>query len=193
MAGMKPRLVFTGVLLGVAVLGACSSPPEAATPQVASVPTSSATPPNSPGQPAQSGQQTPERLRFRIDMTADEEKALYDPYRTCMSEHGIAIRDPKAPQPPKDKLDAAAKACDPLLPLPAWENDINNPEAFDFNRRVVTCLRAKGVKYVEVDKNEESGMVGPSYGGPQNDQQSITKGMELTPKCEQEVAAGGYK
>ncbi|ONI81338.1 hypothetical protein ALI144C_20920 [Actinosynnema sp. ALI-1.44] len=177
---------MTAVLLGAAAVGACSAQPEAVPPQVASVRTSDTSPPVS-------GRQAQERPRFRIDMTDDEQKALYDPYRKCMSEHGIAVRDPTVPKPPKDKLDAAAKACDPLLPLPAWENDINNPEAFDFNRRVVSCLRAKGVKFVEVDKNEESGMVGPSFGGPQNDQDSIDKGLKFTSKCEQEVAAGGYK
>lgn len=130
-------------------------------------------------------------------MTDDEQKALYNPYRKCMEEHGmgeaLARRGDPSVQPDKQKQEAAAKACDPLLPLPAWENDINNPEAFDFNRRVVTCLRDKGVKYVDVSRNEETGMVGPSFGGSRNDQDSITKGLDLTPKCQQEVANGGYK
>jgi hypothetical protein len=30
---------------------------------------------------------------------------------------------------------------------------------------------------------------GWSFGGPQNDQKSITKGMDLSPACEREVAA----
>jgi hypothetical protein len=193
---MKNRLAITGVLFGVAVLSACSSQAAPAAPQVASVQTSDAAVPGS-GTPSPQGQPSPtvERPRFRIDMTDDEQKALYDPYRKCMGEHGIDLLDRGRPdfKPDKEKLAQASKDCDPLLPLPAWENDINNPEAFDFNRRVVTCLRAKGVKYVEVSKNEESGMVGPSFGGQQNDQDSIDKGLKFTPQCQQEVANGGYK
>jgi hypothetical protein len=185
---MKNRLAIAGVLVGVAVLGACSSPATPEAPQVASVQTDGTSATSAP-----SPQGQPERPRFRIDMTDDEQKALYDGYRACMSEHGINLNDRANAGKDKARTSAAAKACDPLLPLPAWENDIGNPDAFDFNRRVVECLRAKGVKYVEVSRNEESGMVGPSFGGPQNDQESITKGLDLTPECQREVANGGFK
>lgn len=129
-------------------------------------------------------------------MTEDEQKALREPYLKCMSEHGVDVmrtRAGEAPKPDQAKLDAAVQACDPLLPLPPWENDASNPAAFDFNRRVVTCLRAKGVRYVEVSRNTDDGIVGPSFGGEQNDQESITRGLELTPQCQREVANGGYK
>lgn len=205
------KLVITGVLVGVAALSACSSQAEQAAPRVASVQTSESATPSPQGQPSSP---VKDRPRFRIDMTAEEEARLYDDYRKCMVDHGMPAdlgrgRDdgqsgpvlPGSPgqsgaggqKPSKEVVEAAARACDGLLPLPAWENDINNPEAFDFARRVVSCLRAKGVKYVEVSKNEDSGMVGPAFGGPQNDPESISKGLDLTPKCEREVAAGGYK
>src|SRR3981189_2979709 len=132
---MRTRII--GALLGVALLGACSAqqvPPQ----DVASVgPTS-------------------ERPRFRIDMTNDEEKALYDPYRKCVADHGVSLLDRTATKNRPD-VAKANKEWRSLLPLPAWENDASNPEALDLNRRVVTCLRAKGVKYVEVSKNDETG------------------------------------
>ncbi|MCE7006799.1 hypothetical protein LWC34_28815 [Kibdelosporangium philippinense] len=209
------KLVITGLLVGVAALSACSAQPEQPAPQVASVQTSESTAPTSQGQPSSTAKPPQDRPRFRIDMTSEEQAALYIPYRKCMVDHGMpedlgrgrtdGQAGPVLPgagqaggrgsgqMPPKEVQEAAAKACDGLLPLPAWENDVNNPEAFDFARRVVACLRAKGVKYVEVSKGEDTGIVGPAFGGPQNDPESISKGLDLTPKCEREVAAGGYK
>jgi hypothetical protein len=87
--------------------------------------------------------------------------------------------------PSKAVADAAEKECRPKYPLPPWELDPANPEAKDFARAVVQCLKAKGVKYVEVNPDGP----GWSFGGPQNDAQSISKGMELSPACEREVAA----
>jgi hypothetical protein len=46
------------------------------------------------------------------------------------------------------------------------------------------CLKTKGVRYVEVLDDTYS------FGGEQNDQDSIVKGLELAPVCEREVAAG---
>jgi hypothetical protein len=48
---------------------------------------------------------------------------------------------------------------------------------------VVTCLKGKGIRYVELVDD------GYALGGPQNDSTSITRGMELAPVCEREVAA----
>jgi hypothetical protein len=86
------------------------------------------------------------------------------------------------------KAKNAGKVCEPKLPLPAWEIDANNPDALDFGRKVVQCLKDKGVKYVELSTDTSSGVVGPSLGGKQNDMASITKGMDLMPECQREVA-----
>jgi hypothetical protein len=122
-------------------------------------------------------------------MTDQDRQDMYRPYTKCMSDHGVQVlaqRTGSAPRADQKTQDAAAKACDPLLPLPPWEEDASNPEAMDFAKKVVDCLRAKGVKKVEVSTND--GIVGPSLGGPGNDQDSIDKGMKLTPQCEREVA-----
>lgn len=182
---MTKTVLLLGVLLA---LGACSQAAEPAAQQVASARSSDAPPvSSSPSTPA-----TPERVRERLDMTEQERTALRDPYRACMKDHGIDLSDRVNASKDREKVAEAAQACDPLLPLPAWETDSANPEALDFARRVVECLRAKGVKTAQVSTNAESGMVGPSFGSI-DDQTEVGKGMELTPGCQREVANGGYK
>jgi hypothetical protein len=171
------------VLLGavVAVSTACSS--HAATPpKVASL--SSPT-----GAPASASPDA--RLRYRLDMTDAERDALQAPYLKCMSQHGVDVirtRSGDAPRPSDDTVKKASRACDPLLPLPPWEEDARNPHAADFQLKVVTCLRKKGVKDVELSKDTSSGTVGPAFGGKNNDQESVEKGMALVSECEREVA-----
>lgn len=137
------------------------------------------------------------RPRERIDMTDADRTRLYQPYLDCLKDNGI---DPsKRGQEPgvlgsgatTDPVKAknAGKVCEPKLPLPAWEIDANNPDALDFGRKVVQCLRDKGVKYVELSTGSDSGIVGPSLGGKNNDPESIRKGMALTPECQREAAA----
>ncbi|MFD1051139.1 hypothetical protein ACFQ1S_39215, partial [Kibdelosporangium lantanae] len=127
--------------------------------------------------------------RYRLDMTDQERQDLVRPYTKCMSDHGVNVigqRQGTVPKADRQTSDRASKACDPLLPGPPWEEDASNPQAMDFAKKVVDCLRAKGVKNVEV--SSDSGMVGPSFGGTVNDQESIAKGMELTQVCQKEVA-----
>jgi len=136
--------------------------------------------------PASAAAQAP---RQRLDDTNAEDLALQKPYDDCMKRHGLS---PKGlllgggrTAPSQAVADAAKKECNPLIPLPPWEFDPANPEAKDFARAVVQCLKAKGVKYVEVNPDGP----GWAFGGPQNDAQSISKGMDLSPECEREVAA----
>lgn len=136
------------------------------------------------------------RPRERIDMTEADRKRQYAPYLQCLKDNGIdALAERKqagvlgdGPTTDPKKAKEAGKVCEPKLPLPAWEIDANNPDALDFGRKVVQCLKDKGVKYVELSTDTSSGIVGPSLGGKNNDMQSITKGMDLMPECQREVA-----
>jgi hypothetical protein len=156
-------------------LGACSAQPESGGQEVASLSTS-----GSGAAPTSAAQE--ERPRERLDMTPEDIEALNAPHQRCLSEHGV---DKNADQKPsKEVLDKANKACMSKKPLPPWEKDASNPESLDFANRVVQCLRDKGVRYVEVWTHPESEEVGVAYGGPNNDQQSITLGLQYTKECE---------
>jgi hypothetical protein len=136
------------------------------------------------------------RPRERIDMTEADRTRLYQPYLDCLKDNGIdpskrgqesgVLGSGATTDPAKAKN--AGKVCEPKLPLPAWEIDANNPDALDFGRKVVQCLKDKGVKYVELSTGSDTGVVGPSLGGKNNDPESIRKGMDLTPECQREVA-----
>ncbi|MFB6719006.1 hypothetical protein ACFCV3_02555 [Kribbella sp. NPDC056345] len=136
------------------------------------------------------------RVRERIDMTDADRQRLLQPYLQCMKDNGIDVLAKRkeaavlgsGPVTDPKKAKNAGKVCEPKLPLPAWEVDANNPDAMEFGRKVVQCLKDKGVKYVELSKDTSSGIVGPSLGGKNNDMQSITKGMDLMPECQREVA-----
>ncbi|MFI7601718.1 hypothetical protein [Actinoplanes sp. NPDC049681] len=177
------------LLVAVAMLvavQACSSTKDSAggERQVATLVSTGAT-------PAASASAAANRPRERLDTTPEEFEAMLGPYNTCLREHGAKPKedwrgDHRPTGSEVDKLEAADRICQPLYyPLPPWEKDPSNPEAKDFARDVVTCLKGKGVKYVEVGDNGTDIMLG----GEQNDRRSITKGMDLMPSCEQDVAA----
>ena len=177
---LRPMMLVTAavVLAGTA----CSSPAKepAGKPEVATLQNAAA--------PSASPSAAVQRPRERIDGTAEDFEALLKPYEQCMTRHGLGTKGQRASDgaKPADKVTKAAdKECQPLYPLPPWEMDPANPKAKDFARDVVKCLKAKGVKYVEVNADGP----GWSFGGPQNDQKSITKGLEFSPACEREVAA----
>ena len=183
-----PRLCSMALVAAVVVLGgsACSSSSgagqsQAGQPQVATL--QSAGPSSAPSSAAA---QAP---RQRLDDTYAEDVALQKPYDDCMKRHGLGpkglLLGTDRKEPSQAVADAAKKECNPLIPLPPWEFDPANPEAKDFARAVVQCLKGKGVKYVEVNPDGP----GWAFGGPQNDAQSISKGMDLSPECEREVAA----
>jgi hypothetical protein len=144
------------------------------------------------------------RPRERLDMTGDDLDALNAPYAACLTQNG----SPKgrkvspgsgsgqpAPAPVPGETDQQAeeraeRACQSKHPLPPWELDSSNPHAADFVHAVVQCLRGKGVRYVDEEPPQGDRMI-YSFGGPQNDAASISKGMDLAPVCEKEVAAKG--
>lgn len=190
----RPALLLAAAALSVAA-GCSSSPaPAGDAPQVATL---ASTPPR----PGASTESAPERPRERLDMTDADFEALMEPYRKCMLKHGVDDRgvrlegQPKSDGPlaevtmsssEKKKYDTADADCRPkFYPLPPWEYDPANPEAKDFARDVVQCLKRKGVKYVEVSPDG-----GFAFGGKQNHAPSISKGLEFTPACEREAAAG---
>jgi hypothetical protein len=190
---MNPVLRVVG-LACLAVLAGCSTPPQpddhvATLETTGSAPTSvtvSSTPPAA------------SRPRERLDMTNDEINEMYETYNQCLGEHGLpkgkptggAGTGPVQEQRPDPGDEAAAEAaCIGQKPLPPWEYDVANPESADFVHAVVQCLRDKGVKYVD----EEPATPGEdrrvlSFGGPNNDSESITKGLNLVGTCEKEQA-----
>jgi hypothetical protein len=162
---------------------ACSSPPTAAgKPEVATLRSADAV---ASAAPSSAAAQAP---RQRLDDTAADIEALFKPYTDCMKSHGLGAKGQLlgSDRTPSKAVSATAeKDCQPRYPLPPWELDPANPEAKDFARDVVKCLKDKGVQYVEVNPDGP----GWAFGGPQNDARSISKGMDLSPACEREVAA----
>ncbi len=166
------------VVCAALVLASCSARQESGGQEVASLST--------PGSTPASAAPEQQRPRERLDMTPEDTEALGAPYLRCLTEHGVDKR--ADPPPSKEAADKAYQVCEPKKPLPAWELDAANPEATDFANRVVQCLRQKGVRYVEVHREAGSEMVGLSYGGPNNDQESITLGLQHTKECQIEAS-----
>jgi hypothetical protein len=175
------RFARLGLVTALALFGAgacAAGPPTAAAPEVATL----ASPSTSPAHASP----TPERPRRRLEDTAADSAALEKPFNDCMAAHGqhgkpgFAEGDdlPAA-------LKAAQKACLRFWPLPPWQQDPANPEAKDFARDVVKCLKGKGVEYVDTGANG----IDIAAGGPQNDAASIAKTGEYLDACERSVAA----
>ncbi|MEU7927886.1 hypothetical protein [Micromonospora sp. NPDC049107] len=140
--------------------------------------------------PSRSASPTVEAPRFRLDDTDADRAAKMKPYDDCLKQHGldvIAIRQKRKPPLGDAAREAANKACEPLNPLPPWEEDPANPKARDFTYAVVKCLRAKGVD-VELSPD------GASYGyrGTPDDPGDVEKGMSLALVCRREVAKTDY-
>jgi hypothetical protein len=189
---MNPLLRVVGLAL-LAVLAGCSTPPAqedhvATLETTGSSPTvtvSSATPPAS-------------RPRERLDMTSEESEELFQPYNQCLTDHGVGKGVPQgdgtgqaAPVdvPSAEDEAAADAACIGKKPLPPWEYDVANPESADFVHAVVQCLRDKGVKFVDEEPatpGEDRRVI--SFGGPDNDSESISKGLNFVGACEKESA-----
>jgi len=176
---------LTMVLIGSAcLLAACSNEPaQQEAPRVASFQSASSA-------PTAAASAKPERARERLDTTPEEREAMLKPYNQCLRDHGAkSVKDMRRGTPSQadlKKAEAANKACEDQMPLPAWELDPANPKAKDFAVAVVECLKGKGVKYVEVNGDGDIAL-----GGEQNDKTSISKGMDLMPECERQSAAAG--
>lgn len=182
-------------VLGAAVLVAgCSTPPPPEQ-KVATLQTSQAAPATAP---APNGSTEAARPRERLDMTPEETDQLYDAYGRCLTEHGLPKKGTGsgsgiAPAKVDPAQEAAAEAaCVGKKPLPPWEYDVANPQAADFIHKMVLCLRAKGVRFVEespVKPGDDRTVL--EFGGKNNDQDSISKGLDLAPRCEKELSGGG--
>jgi hypothetical protein len=183
----------SAVLLAAAALltaaGCTSEPAPRDAPEVATLAS-----PDS--KPSASASAVPERPRERLDDTAEDWEAMVRPYEKCMAGYGVS---PKGIRLEGKTGDGAMEAgvvdektykkadadCRPkYYPLPPWEHDPANPEAKDFVRDVVKCLKGKGVKYVEPT---EDGLW-YSFGGEQNHADSISRGMNNVDDCERDVA-----
>ncbi|MEU8419579.1 hypothetical protein AB0C15_01720 [Micromonospora sp. NPDC048835] len=131
-----------------------------------------------------------ERPRQRLDDTEADYQALLQPYRTCMKAQGVTNEKEMSgfasgPDVPKKQREAQ-EACTSYWPLPPWELDPANPEARDFTREVVKCLKGKGVKDVAAAADG----VGVVAGGSGNDAGSISMTGDLLDDCQRSVAAG---
>ncbi|MEU4239290.1 hypothetical protein [Actinoplanes sp. NPDC026619] len=174
--------------LALSVLSACESEGQAEKGRVATLTSTAAT-------PSASAAATAQRPRERLDTTPEEFEAMLGPYNKCMKEHGGLLKGDivtggnvarPATAKEKEASDEATRICEPqFYPLPPWEKDPANPEARDFARDVVKCLKGKGVEYVEVSDDG----ISLALGGDQNDAKSIRLGLDLAPECERAVAA----
>jgi len=181
----RSRLLAVVMATAAVLLGsACSNEPaKDDTPQVATLSSTGAT----PGAPASA---TADRPRERLDTTPEEFEAMLKPYYKCINEQGAKNKHEWGNRKPTEgeikKLEKADRFCNPrFFPLPPWEKDPANPEAKDFARDVVKCLKGKGIRYVAVGGNG----VDIELGGEQNDMDSIRRGLDLMPECERDTAA----
>lgn len=184
MMSHRPTVRLSGIAVALAftvVLAGCSTTmPE---PQVATIPPTESGAAASPST-ASSQTRGGEPLRERLDMSVDELEALWQPFNECMESHGSAA---KGASPGADH-DQALAACQQFVPLPPWERDRSNPDARTFVQAVVDCLHGKGIKYVEIADDPTSPRINIAFGGPNNDSDSITRGMALMPECQREVS-----
>ncbi|HEV7962673.1 MAG TPA: hypothetical protein VGP57_09085 [Actinoplanes sp.] len=168
------RLGLVAVAVVVAGAGACSSgQSKAAAPEVATLTTA-------PTVASAAASPSPERPRRRLDDTAADSAALEKPFVKCMAAHGQVSKGWGEGSSLPKALKAAQEACKMLWPLPAWELDPANPEAKDFAREVVKCLRDKGVKHVETGENGIGVVAGDD---------SVTSTGKYLDGCQQQVAA----
>jgi hypothetical protein len=179
---MNTVLRVVGLAL-LAVLAGCSTPPEP-TDDVATLETTGSAP---PAGSVASTAPTASRPRERLDMTNDEINQMYEVYDQCLTDNGVGTKSERDAAGPQTA--AAEAACLGKKPLPPWEYDTANPESADFVHAVVQCLRDKGVRYVdEVPATPGEDRRAVSFGGPNNDSDSISKGLNLISTCEKEMA-----
>ena len=181
------RVVAAGALaVSALALAACTatSAPQA---QVPTLPGSGSGSSSQSGAGAASSSADAGRPRERIDMTNEERVALAEAYNQCLAANGW---DKSRNARDQAAMTKAEQACVSKDPLPPWQIDSSNPHAEDFVHAVVECLRAKGVKYVS-EEPPAGGAYSFSFGGAQNDSESISLGLKYAPDCEKQVAAQG--
>ncbi|KAA2262572.1 hypothetical protein F0L68_11730 [Solihabitans fulvus] len=188
---------IVGVAALLALAGCSTTEPPPA--KVATLQTSGATdaPSSAQSSAARPSNADADRPRYRLDMTGADRDRMLEPWTKCMADHGVkppsgtGVTDPGSGA---DKSSPAAAACMSKYPLPPWEYDKNNPESMDFVHKMVLCLRQKGVKEVTEDAaNNTTGRNGFALGGPNNDSESVSKGLAMAPVCEKELSTGGTR
>jgi len=175
----RSPLAAAAVLIAIAAAG-CSSASNQ--PQVAALPASAASS-GSPSTSASAGAPSSSRPRERLDESTSQTEALYAPWNQCLTAHGAG----KGGKPTQAIETSAQATCAYLKPLPPWQYDPANPQAMGFVQQVVACLHQHGVQYAQVQNPPGQGRIEIALGGPQNDQTSISKGLQLTPTCDQQV------
>jgi len=186
-APMKPAL-FVSAGTALVLLAGCATTPVPEE-KVATLQTTQTSTPPAPSTATKADSPRP---RERLDMTPADLDELGKPYMQCLVDHGYDPHD-KLKMPPADMAKAETD-CLGKKPLPPWEYDTANPESLDFIHKLVLCLRGKGVKYVdEVPPEPGADRNMFSFGGANNDSDSITKGLNLTPVCEKELSVGGNR
>jgi len=178
----SPLAVIAAVFIAIAAVG-CSSASHQS--QVAALPTSAASG-GSPSTSASAGAPASSQPRERLDESTSQIEALYAPWNQCITAHGAG----KGAKPTQAVETAAQAACTQLKPLPPWQYDPANPKAMGFVQRVVACLHQDGVHYAQVQNPPGQGRIEIALGGPQNDQASISEGLQLIPACDQQVLRG---
>jgi hypothetical protein len=175
------------LVLAMLTLSACGSPEKAA-PEVATLASAA---------PATSASPKAERPRERLDGSPEDFEALLGPYNKCLKEHGALPKAewyPNGKTPDRktivklaEKNEQADRICGPLYyPLPPWERDPANPEAKDFSRAVLKCLKGKGIKGASIGDNG----VDIDLGGTPTNPGDVPKALDLMPGCERQAAAG---
>ncbi|WP_250034413.1 hypothetical protein [Paractinoplanes maris] len=180
---MRRSHVLLATTIALTVLPGCGSPAKEGA-KVATLASAAASP---------SAKAKPDRPRERLDTTPEEFEALLTAYYKCMDDKGVlAVRvatgGRKKAMTPEDiaQGEAADRICEPLhYPLPPWEKDPANPEAVDFTRAVVKCLKGKGIKNATVGDDG----VSVSLGSDDQNLPVVRKFLDLTPDCEREAAA----
>lgn len=130
----------------------------------------------------------PSSGRPREVLPTDNEanSVLWEDYNSCLTAHGFT----RTMLTPAHNA-AATLACESSKPLPPWQYDRSNPKAPAFVEAVASCLRQKGVQYVGLYYPHGSPVPEVTLGGPQNNQASISLGLQLMSTCELQEAAIG--
>lgn len=176
---VRIRALTVGALAAFA-LTACSAD-SGGPPQVAALSTSASA---STTTSASEASDAAGRPRIRIDMTESEREALEQRYLQCLDKHGFAKAKGSGDL---DAMHEAQAKCQSKDPLPPWQYDTSNPHAADFAHALVQCLRDKGVEYVSADPS--GGRYVLAFGGPNNDPESISKGLKYMHVCEEQALA----
>jgi hypothetical protein len=95
-------------------------------------------------------------------------------YAQCMREHGIDVADPEPGKPVRitgngdkanyDKLQAAQKACRPILEQGGVAPEANDPERQDANLKYAQCMREHGVNVPDPKPGEGLKIQAPEEG-----------------------------